>query len=1010
MPRLAIRDVDKRAMRPLVLLLLVFPWCSSVPAAPGDGLVAHYGLVEGEGGVVHDASEVEQNGTIHGAVWVASGERAALQFDGRTAYVACGSGRRLQLAKGIAVAAWIQPKADALRPAMVVGEGPHRWAIRHYRGKIYFFCAGGGNSCSASVPFYEWSHVGGTFDGSQVKLYVNGALRQTRDIPGGAQIISGSDVFVGGKGEKSDFYSGLIRDVRVYNRALAEAELMALASAGLDQGTSLNVQPAERSSATHFFRQVRAEPVTVKTRGRQMWLANRHLGIEIIKASDCFYLSRLYGVARGHDFLSNAACMTKALLWSISLRRQGGRDRTAISVGSATSARVSSRTRTEDSRATLLLCWDGLKVADEAQALDVEVSITLDANEPRSRWRISVTNRSNTYGLWDVVFPVLKLGPIDPDPGSNFLTVPGRRGVLVADPLRRLRRGRGRYPYHERNMQFQALYGRSGTGLYVAVHDGAGHEKSFGFTPYPAIGTIEYRASHYPRNMGFPAEDYEMAYDVCVSPFQGDWYDACQIYREWALEQRWCSKGPLAARRDIRRWYKEAPLVMRTCSYSRDALAVRTRDRILNYLQFLGGELPIVWYGWKQDFPHMTQYNREGSHWRVPTARDIPCGNIHEGNYPYIPALPSFAQACKAIGEAGGHVKAYIGSSMYDPGLSENAPLAAEAKPNAIYDLNGDVQHVHPSEKVTWSMCYHTKWWQERLRETVTALFKNENVGGVYFDTFFGGGEYHRCFSTDHGHSHGGGNDRYLGARKIAGVVRGTMKGLDPEAVISGEQPAETGIDLLDGFHVTTLEPNTIPLLATVYGDYIVRGGSHLNPRDGVRCYLQAATMFVEGAQMGRLPVHGRYHLEESPEEMAFLRKLSRYWRRGIGCRFLAYGRLLRPICFTEPAPMPTGDFGRSIRDREPLRMPVLQAGLFEAANGDLGAFVINVSKRTLEFRFELTPPRYPLRQSRLYSVARVDHSGAREPFGTRGRGRIVCRGEIGSHDVIFLEIRPTDG
>ena len=961
----------------------------------------------------------KHDGKLHGAKWVQIDDAHALAFDGKSAYVDCGDGARIALRDKLTISAWIYPKGAASSDALVVGEGWNFWAITHHKGNAYFYISSGSNYCHSAVPFHQWSHVAGTYDGTTMRLYVNGALLSTRGLRQGTKIKSAGRFVIGGHGRGDEdyecaYYNGLIADVRVYRDALSDKEIMALAAVMPVSGEEkLTISPGARKAARQFFRE-HPEAVDFRRSGRRMWLANRRIAIEILQEEKGFYLTRLYGTHADEDFLTEPGARSQAVLWQLMLRRDKGRDKTEIAVNSGSGAKLSSTVARQASGVTLRLRWDGLAVADEANALDVEVSVTLKAGDPLSRWRINVTNRSKTYGLWDVVFPILKLRPVRGEPEKNFLTIPSNRGILAAEPFSSLPSSGGEYPYHQRLMQFNSLYHESGAGLYIAVHDGDGHMKFFGLTPYPAMPALEYRVSHYPRNRGFPAEDYRMTYDVCVGPFKGGWYDACQVYREWALKQRWCSKGPLAVRDDVPRWYKEAPVMLRTGTYSREGLVKRSRDRMLDYLRFFEAELPVTWYGWKKDFPEMTHYNVEGSPWRVPEKRSKPCGNIHDGNYPYLPALASFSSACKAISEAGGHVMPYVCASIYDPGLNENAPLVAQAKPNAVRDLDGKLK-VAEAGRVAWTMCYHTKWWQERMAETAAELVKREHASGIYFDTFYGGRNFHPCFHSAHGHSHSGGNGPYLGTRKLALAVRKAMKQAKPDSVMTAEEPAETAIDLLDGILYVhgTIEPDTVPLFATVYGDYICREGKRLAACDkGDIFYISCAALFTEGAQMGRLLVHDTDHYlkdfdagSKYTEKMRFVRKLARYWKPEVGGRYLAYGQLLRPIEFKQPRPMPTASFVETWRYRRRFDVPVLQSGVFKAPDGSLGVFLANASAEPIQFSFSLTPECYPISEGGTYRITRIGESGKHGDTRTQ-RGKVSCVSEIAGHDAVFFKVQ----
>ena len=1008
----------------VIILLTAFLTCLAGRVWGGQAPVAHYRLDEAAGQIARDSSPNKHDARIHGATWVKSDRGVALAFDGQSSRVGCGAGARLKLQHTVSIAAWIFPKGRPTGEPVIAGEGPEHWGITHYNSDAFFYVAGGTNHCYVPVPNQRWSHVAATFDGKRMRLYLNGGLRKTRDLLAGTTIPSGMP-FVIGAGKRG-FFKGLIRDVRVYDRVLTAKEISALVLQPDPAEKKLMTTKEERQAATQFFRQ-HLEPLASQQSDRQLWLANRHVGIEFLRDERQFRLSRVYGIASGQELLSAQSPLSRAGLWQLVLRRDRGRDPAEIMLTSRSGATVSSSMDRRASAITLRLVWNGLAVTEEPNSLDVEVSVTLRAGDPLSRWRIRVANRSRTYGLWKVVFPVLELGPIGGKSETNaFVCGLLSRGMVVKDPFNTPTRcafglyTEAGYDYPAPlNVQFQALHDASGAGLYLATHDGGGYRKTFYFTPHPARQVLEYRIAHLPADMGYPAEGYRMTYDVCIGPFHGDWYDACQVYRKWAVRQRWCRMGPLASREDIPRWYKDAPITVVLVTREGEQCVPEARDRALAFLRFLGAELPVVWYGWKQHFPAMSDYNKQGSPWKVPDAKPFPCSNIHDGNYPPLPALPGFGPACTRIAQGGGHVKAYVCAKIYDPGLNENAPLAPQAKPNAMRDVQGRIK-VGESGIVAWRVCPHTKWWQERMRETVVALIRNEHVGGIYFDTFHGG--HSQCFDTRHGHSHGGGNDPYLSAQKLAEVVRGAMKEAEPASVISGEGPAETAIDLLDGFlYKDTLRPHTAPIFAAVYGDYICRYGFTMEPEsDGF--YMQCATLFTEGAQMGRLFLRGRHfnratddYLKdfargsEYTEKMNFLRKLARRWKTEAGGRHLAYGQLLRPIRFIQPDPMPVASYidARYTHYKDGrMAVAALQAGVFRLTDGSIGIFVVNVTEEPVSFRFELTPDRYPISRTKTYRITPVAESGKRgKPASSRGK--ITCSGQVAGHDVAFLEVRP---
>ena len=76
---------------------------------------------------------------------------------------------------------------------------------------------------------YRWQHLAGTYDGSELKLYVDGELEASTPHIGS---IAGNtlNVNIGRNSELTDrFYAGAVDDVRIYNRALRDEEVKLLA-------------------------------------------------------------------------------------------------------------------------------------------------------------------------------------------------------------------------------------------------------------------------------------------------------------------------------------------------------------------------------------------------------------------------------------------------------------------------------------------------------------------------------------------------------------------------------------------------------------------------------------------------------------------------------------------------------------------------------------------------------------------------------------------------------------
>src|SRR5262249_16001860 len=69
-----------------------------------------------------------------------------------------------------------------------------------------------------------WSHLAATYNGSTLSLYVNGTLVASQAFTGSIITSSGA-LRIGGNGVWGEYFTGQIDEVRIYNRALTQAEI-----------------------------------------------------------------------------------------------------------------------------------------------------------------------------------------------------------------------------------------------------------------------------------------------------------------------------------------------------------------------------------------------------------------------------------------------------------------------------------------------------------------------------------------------------------------------------------------------------------------------------------------------------------------------------------------------------------------------------------------------------------------------------------------------------------------
>jgi hypothetical protein len=201
-----------------------------------SGLIAAYAFDEGTGTTTADATGKAHTGTLTGATWTTTGKNGkALSFNGTSNYVTVADANDLDLTTGMTLEAWVRP--SALTPS-----GWNTVVMKEETATTlaYSLYANDGNPWpsitvrvgtadreaigTSAPPLNAWTHLAATYDGANLRLYVNGvqvgALAQT-----GNMVTSTRALRIGGNTVWGEYFNGLIDDVRIYNRALSAAEI-----------------------------------------------------------------------------------------------------------------------------------------------------------------------------------------------------------------------------------------------------------------------------------------------------------------------------------------------------------------------------------------------------------------------------------------------------------------------------------------------------------------------------------------------------------------------------------------------------------------------------------------------------------------------------------------------------------------------------------------------------------------------------------------------------------------
>ncbi|PTM01860.1 MAG: hypothetical protein DA405_13345, partial [Bacteroidetes bacterium] len=154
----------------------------------------------------------------------------ALSFDGTNDYVDCGNNASVQITGNqITLEAWIYPtswKSLVWQGNIIAKEqngfgNDNGYMLRAGNNGSLNLTLGSGSwseliSATNTLTLNTWQHVAGTYDGSYLRLYVNGNVVDSM----AANITisnSSSTLFIGDNGSGARYFPGTVDEVRIWN-------------------------------------------------------------------------------------------------------------------------------------------------------------------------------------------------------------------------------------------------------------------------------------------------------------------------------------------------------------------------------------------------------------------------------------------------------------------------------------------------------------------------------------------------------------------------------------------------------------------------------------------------------------------------------------------------------------------------------------------------------------------------------------------------------------------------
>ncbi len=250
---------ETQVLLTMVLTILVLAPAEIVQAGLCDGLVAHYTF----DGNADDTAGSGYDGVVHGATLTADrfgNPNSAYAFDGvNDDITVANTGGAFNLTTAWTISAWCKPEASV--PYGTSAPVVWKTAQNNYNFDTFGLAGQPGDTyllklerasddadiavVSSALAPGRWYYLAGTYDGTNLTLYVDGVLNTSLEVgsitayTGPAPLMIGSSLNTN-HGDAGVF-DGSIDDVRIYSRALSAVEVQELSVVPLPGSVLLGV-------------------------------------------------------------------------------------------------------------------------------------------------------------------------------------------------------------------------------------------------------------------------------------------------------------------------------------------------------------------------------------------------------------------------------------------------------------------------------------------------------------------------------------------------------------------------------------------------------------------------------------------------------------------------------------------------------------------------------------------------------------------------------------------------
>ena len=512
--------------------------------------------------------------------------------------------------------------------------------------------------------------------------------------------------------------------------------------------------------------------------------------------------------------------------------------------------------------------------------------------------------------------------------------------------------------------QFMAYYDDV-SGMYFASHDNKNNLKGIDF--YRRGGGIALQFLHY-TGADF-GSGYKMPYEQIIDFFEGDWRDACEIYRDWFDKNKPSDMIKISENPRIPDWYSESPIVITYPVRGKFDTDVMTPNKLFPYVNVM---------------PHVERFERLFAsklmillmHWEgtAPWAPPIvwpPYGGEDELKK-LIDALHErgdvFGVYCSGLGwTIKSNLDAYDTRELFDQ-MNLKDEMCLSPKGELPYSK------ICTAQRSGYDMCPTRDFAKNTIKREVISM-ASAGIDYIQLMDQNHGGTSYFCYSKEHGHPPVPGKwqvDAVKSLLRSASADIGNVL-LGCESAAAESYIPELGFSD-NRFDLTYAIGKPVPAYSYIYHEYVnnfmgnqVCADYFVTPDKNPESYYERIAYAFSAGDLLTVIINDDGEIERSwgkdrniefmpdAEKTASLVKNLNAWRQKYP-NYLNTGRMEKPLAIDCQIHTMQRKFGSTID------IPKIHTSAFSDHSGSLAQFLINWTDNDVEAEIKNSTVTYVIR------------------------------------------------